>query len=538
MAANETYQVISSTPIVIENGGLAISYSPGQTFSASPKLPSVTSLLLRGAIIQVLSGGPVSTEGLILDSQLAERYILANGTRSFTGAQSLNGHALTNVLDPVNPQDAATKFYVDSVAGGGPATQLATPGSPVTINTTSPSVGQALVATSSTNATWQTLDFLKSDGSVQLTANWDVGSFQLNNVVDPTLAQDAATKNYVDSALSGYIKEDGTVPLTANWSVGGFSLSEVAGILSTTDQNVQISAQGSGSVLFEALSGGKIELNCGANPVQFDSDADLTGNNLLNVNTITAGSGDTAFNRSSAGNWVVTPNGPANHVQIGIGGLVAAANNRIGFSSTNSDATQAVDAAFCRTGSSAVSLGDGNLGNTSGSLTLRTVVISGSTSGTISIQAPAVAGAQTYTLPTATGTNGYFLQTNGAGVLTWAAAGGGGGGRLGVQARNADYSLTAANEGNVQTNEGASGEVTLTLPPLVLGARFFVAVIDAQYLRVANYDNSTTISLGAVATTAAGGYVRSNAPISMLEIVAVSSTKWAARVTGNWTADA
>ena len=33
-----------------------------------------------------------------------------------------------------------------------------------------------------------------------------------------------------------------------------------------------------------------------------------------------------------------------------------------------------------------------------------------------------------YTLPTADGTAGYHLQTNGAGTVTWAAAGGGGGG--------------------------------------------------------------------------------------------------------------
>ena len=53
----------------------------------------------------------------------------------------------------------------------------------------------------------------------------------------------------------------------------------------------------------------------------------------------------------------------------------------------------------------------------------RKLTLSGSSSGTVSFQAAASAGSTTYTLPSADGTNGYALVTNGSGTLSWAAAG-------------------------------------------------------------------------------------------------------------------
>jgi hypothetical protein len=47
------------------------------------------------------------------------------------------------------------------------------------------------------------------------------------------------------------------------------------------------------------------------------------------------------------------------------------------------------------------------------------IELDGSTSGYVRLQAAAVAGSATYTLPSADGTSGQFLRTNGSGTLTW-----------------------------------------------------------------------------------------------------------------------
>lgn len=57
--------------------------------------------------------------GSVADGKLAEVYIKADGTRAFTGAQSLGGFGLTNVASPSAATDAANRSYVDNAVSAG-----------------------------------------------------------------------------------------------------------------------------------------------------------------------------------------------------------------------------------------------------------------------------------------------------------------------------------------------------------------------------------------------------------------------------------
>jgi hypothetical protein len=91
---------------------------------------------------------------------------LVDGTRDFTGDQSMGNNQLTNVGAPAAGGDAANKTYVDGEV-------------------------------SSLRA-----DAVLRDGSQAFTGNQSMGVNRITNVVNPVGAQDAATKDYVDTTIA------------------------------------------------------------------------------------------------------------------------------------------------------------------------------------------------------------------------------------------------------------------------------------------------------------------------------------------------
>ena len=89
-------------------------------------------------------------------------YVRSDGSTPVTGFIDMKGNTLTNVSDPVNSQDVATKEYADKVGGG------------------------------------ETAIIKTRYGNYGAIGNTDMRGYTLTNVLDPADAQDVATKEYVD----------------------------------------------------------------------------------------------------------------------------------------------------------------------------------------------------------------------------------------------------------------------------------------------------------------------------------------------------
>ena len=117
------------------------------------------------------------------------QYILADGTRAFTGKQSLGGFNLTDLLDPVAAQDAATKNYVDAV---NTSMQVYVDGRPSITD-------HGLLSNLSGDGHPQ---YLRVDGIRAMGGNLNMDSNLIFSLITGTTGDTATNKTYVDSVNS------------------------------------------------------------------------------------------------------------------------------------------------------------------------------------------------------------------------------------------------------------------------------------------------------------------------------------------------
>ena len=128
------------------------------------------------------------------------QYILTDGTRAFTGMQSLGGFNLTNLLDPVAAQDAATKNYVDTVNTSMQAY----------VDLNHPVTDHGLLSNLSGDGHPQ---YLRVDGTRAMSGNLNMGLNQITSLITGTTGDTATNKTYVDatnSSMKSYVDATNT----------------------------------------------------------------------------------------------------------------------------------------------------------------------------------------------------------------------------------------------------------------------------------------------------------------------------------------
>ena len=104
-----------------------------------------------------------TTDSGVSLTYINNNYVRSDGGTPLTGSLDMKGNTIYNVADPVNPQDVATKVYVDNTKGSGV-------------------IGR------------------KIGDAVSIKENMDfMGKQKMKNLPDPVNDHDAATKEYVDT---------------------------------------------------------------------------------------------------------------------------------------------------------------------------------------------------------------------------------------------------------------------------------------------------------------------------------------------------
>ncbi len=182
--------------------------------------------------------GTTDNIDLVLSRNSIENLRLTSTAISASTVLAMNGNKIIGLGTPTLAQDAATKAYVDALA---PLTVGALDGQAPIAN--AQTIASKVIYAQSATATFPGVISTTAQsfgGKKTFSAGLDAGSNKITSVTDPTLAQDAATKAYVDSQLaqlnplaSVYAASTVNIPGTYTNAVSGVCIGDTFTITAT-----------------------------------------------------------------------------------------------------------------------------------------------------------------------------------------------------------------------------------------------------------------------------------------------------------------
>ena len=200
-----------------------------------------------------------TTDSGVSLTYINNNYVRSDGGTPLTGSLDMKGNIIYNVADPVNPQDVATKVYVDNTKGSGV-------------------IGR------------------KIGGAVSIKENMDfMGKQKIKNLPCPINDHDAATKEYVDTKTElGNIDMEGQftilnvkTPINDNHIADKKYVDDNAAFVFRNNEyyakgniNLRDGEASSKNYVDESLASHFIDIN---DNIVFDRNVDMKGKNIFNL---------------------------------------------------------------------------------------------------------------------------------------------------------------------------------------------------------------------------------------------------------------
>lgn len=276
------------------------------------------------------------------------------------------------------------------------------------------------------------------------------------------------------------------------------TLSAARNVICPTSQKVYIvknSTTGGYAITFKTSAGSGVSVPNGKTMLLYCDGTDvLSGVDSLSSASIAGGltvNGNTTLGDSSSDTITITGT-----VQPGVVVSGSSSGDAVRITQAGSgnallveDASNPDATPFVVTGDGSVGVGTGTPGS---SLDVKgTIRLSGASSGYVGLAPASAAGSTTYTLPSADGTNGQYLSTNGSGTLAWASG-------LSTGTSN---TFTAAQ--TFRAADAIRSEAAATQDAIILAGRAGGTSSYAITLTPSTLSSSTTLTLPNVSDTVA-----------------------------------
>ena len=345
-----------------------------------------------------------------------------------------------------------------------------------------------------------TLTFPTS-GTVTALGNTTTGSGSIVLATGPSITLTNATDLPLATGVTGTlpIANGGTGQTTANAAFNALVPSQSGNngkYLTTDGSNTSWATNPLGTVTSVDVSGGSTGLSFSGGPI-------TTSGTITMAGTLAAANGGTGLTSLGTGiaTWLGTPSS-AN--------LAAAVTDETG--------SGPLVFATSPTFTSQVTLG-------TASSTRGTLVLSNTSANTVTLQSSNTTAANyTLTFPAAAPVNGYYLQTDTNGVLSWAAGGGGGGGSPGGSTTQVQYNNAGAFGGMPGFTFDGTATVSLGVASTTSGSLKLYNSASANSVSIASGNNTASWTLTLPPDDGTANY--------FLQTDGSGNTTWAAAAAG------